>query len=292
VAADVAAAAPSDKQKYPLAKKRKKDLIRVGSDEHYVDAELYEHEYRRRREDVNYYVAMAAGALAPGSEILDLCCGTGRVTRALLRAGFHVHGVDASEPMLERARLGVSRLPKRFRDNATLSQGDMRDFDLGRTFPLIICAFNSFEHLYSRQDVERTLACIKKHLEPDGLFAFDVQMPDLAWLLKDPGKRWARTKFRHPVTKQQLAYSTNHVYDPVRQIAIIRLYYEPLEDGPLKETAVVNLSQRKFYPAELAALLHYSGFGILRHRGDFGGDILDELAESQVLLCRHATESA
>ncbi len=274
-----------------MAKKRKKDLVKLGQDQHYVDADLYEHEYKRRRDDVNYYVAMASGELSPGSEILDLCCGSGRVTRGLLRAGFHVEGLDASEPMLERARLGISRLPKRFRDNANLVHGDMKDFDYGRKFPLIVCTFNSFEHLYSRQDVEAALACIKRNLEPDGVFAFDVQMPDLAWLLKDPDKRWARTKFRHPVTKQRIAYSTNHVYDPVRQIAFIRLYYEPLEEGPLTDTHVVNLSQRKFYPAELAALLHYSGFAVIRHRGDFGGDYLDEYAESQVLLCRHARDS-
>ncbi len=275
-----------------MAKKRKKDLVRAGQDEHYIDAELYEHEYRRRREDVNYYTAMASGELPPGSDVLDLCCGSGRITRALLRAGFHVHGLDASEPMLERARLGVSRLPKRCRNNAEFVHGDMKNFDLGKRFPLIISAFNSFEHLYSRQDIEAALACVKQHLEPDGLFAFDVQMPDFAWLLKDPNKRWARTKFRHPITKQRLAYSTNHVYDPMRQIAFIRLYYEPLEDGPLKDTAVVNLSQRKFYPAELAALLHYAGLQVVRHRGDFAGDILDEFAESQVLLCRHAPKSA
>ena len=274
-----------------MAKKRKNDLIRLGQDEHYVDAELYEHEYKRRREDVNYYVAMASGELPPGSEILDLCCGSGRVARALLRAGFHVQGLDASEPMLERARVSVSRLPKRFRDNAEFVAGDMKDFDLDKTFPLIICAFNSFEHLYSRADIEATLGCVKRHLAPGGVFAFDVQMPDLAWLLKDPDKRWARTKFKHPVTKQRLAYSTNHVYDPVRQIVFIRLYYEALEPGPIKDTVVVNLSQRKFYPAELAALLHYNGFAVIRHRGDFGGDYLDEFAESQVLLCRHATDS-
>lgn len=269
-----------------MAKKRKPDLIGRGQDEHYLDAELYEYEYRRRREDVNYYAALAMGELAPGAEILELCCGSGRVTRALLRVGFHVVGLDLSAPMLDRARQGIARLPRRFRDNAELMTGDMKDFALGRTFPLVVMAFNSFEHLYSRRDVERCLASIKAHMQPDGLLAFDVQMPDLAWLLKDPDKQWARTRFRHPITKQKLCYSTNHVYDPFRQIALIRLYYEPLEPGPLKDTLVVNLSQRKFYPAELAALLHYSGFEVIRHHGDFAGDNLDELAQSQVLLCR------
>jgi SAM-dependent methyltransferase len=273
-----------------LAKKRKPDLIGMGAGQHYVDAELYEYEYRRRRDDVNFYAACASGELPPGSEILELCCGSGRVTRKLLRAGFHVTGIDMSEQMLERARLGISRLPKRFRDNAELMTGDMKDFHLGRRFPLIVMAFNSFEHLYTREEIESCLRCVKEHLSPDGLFVFDVQLPHLAWLIKDPKKRWARTKFRHPITRQLLAYSTNHDYNPVTQTALIRLYYQPLGEGPIKKTVTIHLSQRKFFPAELQALLHYSGFEILRHYGDFAGEKLDEFAESQVLLCRPATE--
>jgi SAM-dependent methyltransferase len=270
--------------------KRKSAGVVRGAGEHYLDAELYEYEYRRRRDDVNYYAACASGELPPDSEILELCCGSGRVTRKLLRSGFHVTGIDMSEQMLVRARSGVARLPKRFRDNAEFQVGDMRDFHLGKRFPLIVMAFNSFEHLYNRKDIERCLRCIREHLQPDGLFAFDVQLPQLAWLIKDSKKRWARTKFRHPITKQQLAYSTNHVYDPVTQIAMIRLYYQPLSTGPIKQTVTVKLSQRKFFPAELQALLHYSGFEVIRHYGDFAGEKLDEFAESQVLLCRLATQ--
>ncbi len=263
-----------------MAKKRDR------TQDHYSDVVLYDYEYRRRRDDVNYYAALAMGELPPESEILELCCGSGRITRGLLRKGFHVTGLDLSAPMLQQAKLGISRLPKRFRDNATLHQGNMIDFDLQSKFPLIVMAFNSFEHLYGRAEIEACLRQIKSHLAPEGVFAFDVQMPDLAWLLKDPDKRWARTKFKHPVTKQELAYSTNHEYDPVTQIAHIRLYYEPLGDGPLKKTRVVTLRQRKFFPAELRALLHYSGFEVFSHNADFAGDKLDEFADSQVLLCR------
>ncbi len=254
--------------------------------DHYDDVDLYDFEYRKRRDDVHYYAALAMGELPPSSEILELCCGSGRVTKGLLRSGFHVTGLDLSAPMLAKAKLGIARLPKRFRDNATLLSGNMKSFRLGRKFPMIVMAFNSFEHLYSRGDIESCLATIARHLHPDGLFAFDVQLPDLAWLLKDPDKRWARTKFRHPITKQQLAYSTNHVYDQVSQIARICLYYEPLEEGPLKKTVTVKLSQRKFFPEELQALLHYNGFEVCSHNADFAGDALDEFAESQVLLCR------
>lgn len=260
--------------------------LELGSEEHYVDADLYDYEYRRRRDDVHFYASLARGELAPQSNVLELCCGTGRVTRELLRSGFHVTGVDLSTHMLAKAKTRAEGLAIRFRDNATFHKADIRDFHLGEKFPMVVMAFNSFEHLYNREDVEACLRCVREHLEPDGLFAFDLQLPDLRWLIKDPRKKWSRIKFRHPVSRQWLAYSTNHVYEPVTQTARIRLYYEPLEEGPIQDTMVVKLSQRKYYPAELEALLHYSGFRLERHYGDFEGEDLDEFAENQVLLCR------
>jgi hypothetical protein len=83
-----------------------------------------------------------------------------------------------------------------------------------------------------------------------------------------------------------MLYSTNHDYEPVGQIALIRLYYEPVDGkGPTK---IVKLSQRKFFPAELEALVAHAGLRMVARYGDFGWDPLDPSAESQVLVCEHA----
>jgi len=180
-------------------------------------------------------------------------------------------------------------------------------------FPLAIAAFNVLEHLYTRGEVTACLHRIAAHLAPGGVFAFDVQLPDLAWLLRDPTKRWARTRFTDPTTGRAMFYSTNHDYDPVSQIALIRLYYEPADEpgrespgspgrpgrgSPVPAThsvdrdrrrpaavRVVKLSQRKFFPAELEALVAHAGFRVLERYGDFSFRPLDGTAESQVLVC-------
>jgi hypothetical protein len=87
----------------------------------------------------------------------------------------------------------------------------------------------------------------------------------------------------HPATGQRFQYSTNHDYDPVSQIAVIRLYYEPLDGGP---TVVHKLTQRKFFPAELEALLAANRFQIDLRFGDFKGSILDGSGESQIVVAR------
>jgi len=143
------------------------------------------------------------------------------------------------------------------------------------------------EHLYTRTELAACLARVDRHLDRDGRFAFDVQLPDLQWLTRDPTRRWARTRFTHPRTGEQLYYSTNHVYDPISQIALIRLYYDPVDGTPGR---VVLLSQRKYFPAELEALCAASGFVTVERYGDFAGAPLSGTADSQVVVCARRTD--
>ena len=267
------------------------DLVDAGSREHYADAALYDYEYRRRRADVTFYRQLAK---LRGGPILELGAGSGRVTTTLARDGHQVVALDRSPAMLERLRARVAALPLAAAARVQVIEGDLCTFDvakaLGRRgrapaggFPLVIAAFNVLEHLYTRGEVAACLARVAAHLAPGGTFAFDVQMPDLDWLNRDPAKRWAKTRFTDPTTKRVMFYSTNHDYDPVGQIVNIRLYYDPADGkGPSR---VVKLSQRKFFPAELEALIAHAGFRVAERYGDFAWHPLDATAESQVLIC-------
>src|SRR5262249_17482759 len=125
--------------------------------------------------------------------------------------------------------------------------GDLRDFSAPGRFPLAIAAFNVVEHLYTRSEVEAFLQRIAAHLEPGGALAFDVQLPDLAWLTRDSTRRWARTRFPAPTTGRAMYSSTNHDYAPISQIVLIRLFYEPVEpDRPAERGA--RRSQQQVSP--------------------------------------------
>jgi hypothetical protein len=188
--------------------------------------------------------------------------------------------------MLDALEARRARLPAAVRERIEPVHGDLRRFDLRRRFPLVIAAFNVLEHLYTRVELEACLGAVRRHLAPDGAFAFDVQLPDPGWLARDPGRKWARTRFTHPSTGAKVWYSTSHDYDPVSQIAVIRLYYEP--DGGGAED-VVLLSQRKYFPAELEALVAHSGLRVVERNGDFAGGPLGPGCESQVLICGSST---
>ena len=260
------------------------DVVDAGSREHYADAALYDYEYRRRRADVTFYRELARQRLGGPGRILELGAGSGRVTIPLARDGHEVVAVDQSPAMLDKLRARVDALPEAARQRVRVIEGDLRAFRAPGTFALAIAAFNVLEHLYTRGEVDACLRCIADHLEPGGIFAFDVQLPDLGWLARDPTKRWAKTRFTDPTTKRAMFYSTNHDYDPISQIAVIRLYYDPA-DGK-GGGRVVKLTQRKFFPAELEALVAHAGFRVLDRYGDFSFGRLDAGAESQVVVCQ------
>ena len=103
--------------------------------------------------------------------MLEIACGTGRVSIPIARLGFAVTGLDIVPGMLERARSKSAGLPTRW------VEGDARDFDLGERFRLIFLTGNAFQAFLTRADQEALLGRVRAHLHDEGLFAFETRNP-------------------------------------------------------------------------------------------------------------------
>ena len=103
--------------------------------------------------------------------ILDLACGTGRMTRELASRGYDMIGVDGSADMLSEAySYGV--------DGGILYLNqDMREFELYGTVGAVVSCLDSINYLLSEKDLEKTFSLVHNYLEPDGIFIFDVNSP-------------------------------------------------------------------------------------------------------------------
>ncbi len=139
-------------------------------------AELYDHvPAYANRSDIGFYLDLYKEA---HDSILEVGCGTGRILIPAAKEGCRIMGVDISGPMLDQCRRRLSDEAESVRNNVTLAQADMRDFDLGRSFKLVTLPFRVFQHLLSVDDQMSTLRCIRDHLDVDGRLVFDLFHPD------------------------------------------------------------------------------------------------------------------
>ena len=103
--------------------------------------------------------------------VLDLACGTGRMTRTLARRGYDMIGVDGSEDMLSEAYAASEGEPILY-----LRQ-DMRSFELYGTVGAVVSCLDSINYLLTEDDLCKTFRLVHNYLDPDGLFIFDVNSP-------------------------------------------------------------------------------------------------------------------
>jgi SAM-dependent methyltransferase len=153
-------------------------------------ARLYDPWSTSVTEDVGFYVDEALGS---GGPVVELACGTGRITVPIAEAGIGVIGVDASTRMLEVAHERVSAAG--VDGLVDLREGDLRDPPVPERVPLVLIPFRSLLHMTTEADRARALAAAHELLLPGGRLVFDVFAPstqDVAethgrWLEREPG---------------------------------------------------------------------------------------------------------
>lgn len=107
--------------------------------------------------------------LPEGSEILDVCCGTGQLGQLLSRGGFVVSGIDGSREMIELAKQNCP--------TANLIVGDIRDeFGFDMKFHGACSFFDSLNHILSLDELQTVFYHISDCLLPNGRFIFDLNM--------------------------------------------------------------------------------------------------------------------
>ena len=104
--------------------------------------------------------------------VLDLGCGTGRMTLELGRRGYDMTGVDLSPEMLDLARDAAEEAG--LSDKMLWLLQDITDFELYGTVELAVSCLDTLNHLTDAADLRRCLSLVHNYLVPDGLFVFDI----------------------------------------------------------------------------------------------------------------------
>ena len=109
---------------------------------------------------------------AGATTLLDVACGTGAHLRHL-RQWYESTGVDVDPDMLAEAR---RRVP-----GVTFVEGDMRTFDLTRTFDAVVCLFSSVGYMRDSGELDAALSTMARHLAPGGVLVVDGWVRPDAW---------------------------------------------------------------------------------------------------------------
>lgn len=128
--------------------------------------------------------------------VLELGCGTGKMTRLLAQAGYDMIGVDSSEEMLqvareqewtvdgfEEAEIGKERWAAD--ESEPVEQGrkqpdilyllqDMREFELYGTVKAVVCICDSLNYILQEEDLLAVFSLVNNYLDPGGVFVFDM----------------------------------------------------------------------------------------------------------------------
>jgi SAM-dependent methyltransferase len=255
--------------------------LEAGSDAHYGDPRYYASTYADRDDDVAYYVTLAS---AHGGPVLEYGCGNGRILLPLAQSGLQVTGVDRSVSMIADLRQRLRKLEPAVRKRVRARRGDMRSVNLKQRFPLVLCTFNTFLHLYTRHDVERFCARVLSHLTRKGRFVVDVSMPVPEELARKPENIQRTPRFKHPTTGEVVRYGERFDYDALRQVLLVSMEFEP-RDRP-KDGWMTPLAHRQFFPQELEALLHYNGLEVIDVHGDFVEASPEQDAAELIFHCK------
>jgi SAM-dependent methyltransferase len=244
------------------------------------------------RGDVAFYLEEAERAGA-SSAVLEVGCGTGRLTLPLARAGHAVTGIDLSPAMLARARAKLDAEPPDVRARVTLLATDARRMTLPArpTFDLVIAPFRIMQHLVAIEDQLDVLTRVRERLRPGGRLAFDVFNPSYAMMTRDRSAEVEDTPEQAlpdgRTLRRTVRVLTVHWVEQVSDLELI--YY--VRTGEHTERIVQEFEMRWFTPSELTHLVARAGFRLDASFGGFDRRPLDDTAPEIIVVASLATES-
>ena len=223
------------------------------------------------RRDVPFWRRVASAAAGP---VLELGCGTGRVSLPLARAGVHLVGIDRSEPMLDRAR-------KRIRKSLRLVRGDIRSLPFeDETFPMVLAPYGILQSLIRPRDLTATLASVARVVAPGGTFGIDL-VPDVP--------KWReyknRVQLRGRAGGAQLTLIESVRQDPKRHLTTFEQKYIERKGGHSREHRF-DLIFRTLSVRQMTRQLEKAGFRVDAVLGDYRGRPWDDRADVWIIMAK------
>lgn len=246
------------------------------SEPFYSHARLYDRLFPGGKQAVDFYRSEAD---RQGGNVLELGCGTGQKLIPIASDGHTCMGLEPSRNMLAEAQRKAEE-----RDvEAEWVQGDMREFDLGRTFDLVFIAANSLLHLREAEDLIGCFRSVRRHLAPGARLVFDVFNPSVRMLAEADGVRRRRDALSFVDPDRGVVHvDVAETYDATAQVTHGKWYFSTDSEA---DFVVAPLEIRSIFPKELPLLLSLGGLRVVERFGDWSRAPLTADAALQIYVC-------
>jgi len=236
--------------------------------------------------DIPFYLEYAKKL---NGKILELGCGTGRVSIELAKNGYFVTGLDLSESMLEIYKNKLNNLPKNTIEKINLINGNMVEFNINQKYSLIIAPFRVFQSLTKEDDINNSLKCIKNHLEKDGLFIINVFRPskilDESWCSGE-NIQWETEEYNLiGENKKVIKKDYREKIDVKNQIIYPKFIYEIIDKNGNIEKYIEYLELKYYYYEQLKTLLENNGYKITEEYGWYDKSKIENGREL-IMICK------
>ncbi|WP_406046482.1 methyltransferase domain-containing protein [Micromonospora sp. NBC_00898] len=234
-------------------------------------AAIYDAENRWGRDD-DYF--LAAVGETPAARVLDLGCGTGRLTLALAAVGHTVTGVDPHRAALDAARA------KPGADRIAWIEGTSRVLP-DAAYDVAVLVSHVAQEIQAEDDWTRTLADLRRALVPGGRLVFDSRDP--------AARRWER--WNPTDSRRRLALPDGTVVAAWTELTEVRdglvsfVHHYVLPDGDeLRGQGTLRFRTE----AELRAALAGAGFTVERIHGGWAGEPVGESSDGELVVVARA----
>ena len=219
----------------------------------------------KQRNDIRIWKALASEF---GYPILELCCGSGRVTQELIKEGHNITAIDNSSEMLDVLR--AKNLP-----NLKIINSDMKSFKLGKQFKFVFISYSSFQQLLTLEEQIKCLKNIQEHLEDKGVLAIDIN-PRIC-----EGEEILPTTHsytaEYPVNESTVTMYTSHIIDRINQIKHWKDEYLQIAKNGEERRTYVDISLKECSLDYMKLLFEKCNFEIINIYGDFDkGEVTDD----------------
>jgi SAM-dependent methyltransferase len=215
--------------------------------------------------------------------VLELGCGTGRISIPIGRAGVPLIGIDRSAPMLTRARQRVRR--SRLQSRVRLVRGDIRHLPFREPFAMVMAPYGILQSLLRERDLKATLAAVHDALEPGGTFGMELVADLPSW--EEYRQRVSLKGWRRGTSGAHVTLVETVRQDRGKGLTIFDQEFTE-RTGTKRRVQRFALTFRTLSVPQMRRRLEKAGFEVTALLGDYRGAPWDARAEVWVVLARRA----